>query len=282
MKIIAPAKLNLYLHITGRRDDGYHLLDSLFAFTQFGDEITITPSDTIQLTLDGPFSPPLSIENNLIFRAATLLQKNNAVTKGAHIHLCKNIPVAAGLGGGSSDAAAVLKGLNTFWDLQLSDDTLAEMGYTLGADIPACIYQKTAFVSGVGEIVEPISVDTKSLTVLLINPNQSLYTSSAFKVFHDHHMPFSKKINHDLTEKNILLHLSQTQNDLEPAAMHLMPLIADLLTLLKKQDHCLLARMSGSGPTCFALFPDQTSATIALQNVNTAYQNLWSTLTSFY
>ena len=287
MKIIAPAKLNLYLHITGRRLDGYHLLDSLFAFTEFGDEITINSSSSLTLSIDGPFSSTLSstsIENNLIFRAALLLKNKYNITIGAHIHLTKYIPVAAGIGGGSSDAAAVLKGLNCFWNLNLSAETLADIGYKLGADIPACVFQKTALISGIGEVVEPIFVNTESIVVLLINPNQPLSTQSVFNTVHDQHRPFSKMTNHSVfkstvTCEHFLNYLSQTRNDLEPAAIHLLPMIADLLKLLKQQDHCLLARMSGSGPTCFAFFPDQLSAELALQNLNKEYVDLWSVLT---
>lgn len=290
MKIIAPAKLNLYLHITGQRDDGYHLLDSLFAFTEFGDEITIKPSSSLTLTIDGPFSSALSstsIENNLIFRAAMLLKNKYHIASGAHIHLAKYIPVAAGIGGGSSDAAAVLKGLNHFWNLNLSLETLAEIGYTLGADIPACVFQKTALVSGIGEIIEPISIDAESLVVLLINPNQPLSTQSVFHDFHQQHLPFSRIADHSIFKSTVtcdifLNHLSQTHNDLEPAAIHLLPIIADILKSLKQQDHCLLARMSGSGPTCFAFFRNQQSAELALQNLNKKYIGFWSVLTRMY
>ena len=285
MKIIAPAKLNLYLHITGRRDDGYHLLDSLFAFTAFGDEITITPSSSLTLTIDGPFSSVFdqdAVENNLIFRAALLLKNKYAVNAGAHILLTKNIPVAAGLGGGSSDAAAVLKGLNQLWKLRLSIETLSEIGLTLGADIPACLYQKTALISGIGEQIMPLALPFSSHAVLLINPLQPLSTQS---VFQHYHPAFRSSANQtgliQATDWQSFLSVLLTyQNDLETAATTLLPAIHDIIHHLQQQKHCELARMSGSGPTCFALFSDLQSAEHAAQTMRVIYPAYWLAVTS--
>ena len=280
MKIIAPAKLNLYLHITGRRDDGYHLLDSLFAFTTFGDAITVTPSSSLTLTIDGPFSSAFkkqSVENNLVFRAALLLKNEYAVNTGAHIHLTKNIPISAGLGGGSSDAATILKALNNLWELQSSNEELANIGLSLGADIPACLYQKTALISGIGEQIKPIYLPFQSMVMLLVNPNLPLSTQTVFKQYHQCNAPFSSPVNADLLKTP--LDCAAYHNDLEPPAMTLLPVINDLIQFLKEQNHCLFARMSGSGPTCFGLFSNMASAELAQQHFSKKYTDLWTALT---
>lgn len=287
MKIIARAKINLFLHIIGKRKDGYHLLNSLFVFTAFGDEIIITPADSLKLTIDGPYASFLSdvsLEKNLIFRAGVLLKKHVRVQHGAHIHLTKNIPVAAGLGGGSSDAAAVLRGLNILWKLQLNTAQLSSIGLTLGADVPACLYQKTALISGIGENIHPVTLPFEPTVILLVNPKIPLSTISVFQQYHQSHHDFSSPIHPDqltIQKTTLAFHtlLSQLHNDLELPAISLIPEISDLLSCLKKQPNCALARMSGSGPTCFALFGDLASAKSALSQLEVKYTNYWFKLT---
>lgn len=281
MKISAPAKLNLFLHITGRRDDHYHLLDSLFVFTQFGDEIQINTSKELSLTIDGPFYSLLkneSIENNLVYRAALLLKNKYAIAQGAKIILTKNIPINAGLGGGSSDAAAVLKGLNQLWDLNLSMEALCEIGLSLGADIPACINAQPAIISGIGEIIDPFLLPFP-IPVLLVNPNLSLSTPAVFTAYKNSAQPFSSVCaNQKISASNwpsLLNLLSQCRNDLEPAAIQLQPTIQSILNLLKQQSQCALARMSGSGSTCFALFSDSISAQLAAKKLKEKYPAYW-------
>lgn len=274
MKIIAPAKLNLFLHITGRRDDGYHLLESVFIFTDVGDDIIITPSASLSLHINGLFQPLLCnepIEKNLAYRAALLLQKKYHVTAGAHIHLTKNIPVGAGLGGGSSDAAAVLKGLNTFWNLNLDLQALQKLGLMLGADVPACIAAHAAFVSGIGENITPIDFPDMPSAVLLVNPQKPLSTSMVFQYYKNNHLPFTKKIKDKIDFAAIL----KNHNDLEPVAIQLAPEIQTILTILNQQPDCALARMSGSGPTCFGLFNTITAAQSAEKIVRAQFPDYW-------
>jgi len=282
MKIIAPAKINLYLHLTGRREDGYHLLDSLFAFTEFGDVISIMPADKLSLSIDGQFSNSLffeSIEDNLIYRAARMLQKQcDEMRGGASIRLTKNIPVSSGLGGGSSDAAAVLKGLNQLWDLQLDLKTLCELGLDLGADVPACIAHQSAIVRGIGEIIEPIALPFQSAPVLLINPNQPLSTRDVFTRYKTDGVPFTVASNDRPTFsdwKTFLDYLPNTQNDLESSAIQIQPEIQVLLTTLAKQSGCELARMSGSGATCFALFDTVESSKCSELILREAFPTYW-------
>lgn len=277
--LTAPAKLNLYLHILGRRLDGYHLLESLFVFTKFGDVITLHPSPSLSLTINGPFQSAFlhtPIEKNLVYQAALLLQKRYKVKKGANIHLNKHIPISAGLGGGSSDAATVLKGLNILWGLNLDESTLCEIGLSLGADIPACIIGKPAIVSGIGETIHPIFFP--NLWVLLVNPLFPLSTQQIFQHFQIQNILFSQSIEKEIDGKNwqhLQKILAKNHNDLERVALQLHPEIDKLLTLLSEQPGCELARMSGSGPTCFALFSDLLLAQKAEGYLTALYPDYW-------
>ncbi|MDP1575024.1 MAG: 4-(cytidine 5'-diphospho)-2-C-methyl-D-erythritol kinase [Coxiellaceae bacterium] len=279
INIIAPAKLNLCLHITGRRSDGYHLLDSLFVFTTLGDEITISPAETLSMTIDGPFHTVIDtpIENNLVYRAALLLKQKFNVSTGAHIHLSKQLPVGSGLGGGSSDAAVTLKALNAFWKLNADASLLAEIGLSLGADIPACLYQKSARISGIGEIIEPLSTEFNASPVLLIKPPESLSTPAVYKQYATSNRPFSKKIQHLETVNfdTFIKQMHEAHNDLEEPAIALMPSIQDLLALLTEQPGCLLTRMSGSGSTCFALFSNKYDVKNAKKMLQTRLPHHW-------
>lgn len=276
MKILAPAKLNLFLHITGRRPDGYHLLQSLFVFTAFGDDIVIEPTNELTLTIDGDFYKTLSsepIEKNLVYRAAELLRKKFHISKGARIHITKNIPVGAGLGGGSSDAAAVLKGLNILWDLQLSTEALCEIGLSLGADVPSCIVAKPTIISGIGEIIQPTTLPFTSSWVLLVNPNKPLSTQKVFQEYKKNNNPFSVVMDNTHDTK-------QYHNDLEPVAIHLLPEIQEILDQLSNQPGCIMARMSGSGPTCFALFMDSLPAEQAEKKLRMRFPTYWTQLST--
>src|SRR3990167_4852169 len=278
MKVTAPAKLNLFLHITGRRNDGYHLLESVFVFTEFGDFISIFESDSLSFTIDGQFQSRLSdalIENNIAYRAALLLQKKYHIASGASIYLTKNIPVGAGLGGGSTDAAAVLKGLNQFWNLNIDKKTLMELGLTLGADVPACISAQSAFVSGIGENINAIDLSFMPKFILLVNPCQSLSTSAIFQQYKKENKSFTAPLNDEIDFSTI----QKSHNDLESAAIKSIPDTQTLLTILKQQKHCAFARMSGSGPTCFALFHDMNSAKLAEQVIQKQLPTYWIQLT---
>src|SRR5436190_522121 len=144
----APAKVNLYLHVTGRRDDGYHLLESLVAFVDIGDRLTAEPAASLSLTVDGPEAADLVAigDDNLVLRAARLLAERAGITAGAALHLDKHLPIAAGIGGGSTDAAATLRVLRQLWRISPDDETLSALGISLGADVPACLYGRAAWV----------------------------------------------------------------------------------------------------------------------------------------
>lgn len=281
MKILAPAKLNLYLHITGRRDDGYHLLDSLFVFTTLHDVITITPSDALSLTVDGDFYSALSnesIEKNIVYRAANKLREQYHVISGAKIHLQKQIPVGAGLGGGSSDAAAVLTGLNQLWNLHCDEQSLTQIGLALGADVPACIAQKPAIVSGIGEKIMPVSLPYARIPVLLVNSNQPLSTQAVYAQFRKNNRPFTNEKQDAITPESFIKNLQNKHNDLQFPAIQLQPEIAILLDHLSRQKGCLLSQMSGSGATCFALFSDANLALQAQHVLSSLFPTYWTHL----
>ncbi len=261
MSRLAPAKINLFLHITGRRANGYHDLESLFVFADFGDEILIEEGEGLELDVKGPFAGSLvNSSDNLVLLAAQMLAETSGKDSySARITLIKNLPVSAGIGGGSSDAAATLLALNQFWDLGKSKNDLAEMAPDLGADVPACIYGKASFVSGIGENVTPLE-DFPELAILMVNPGTGLSTAQVFKSLRESDLEFSpvKGMPQNLcgsTQMEVRNWLeSETRNDLQPAATSMAPEIGAVLETLELMPGCLMARMSGSGPTCFALF----------------------------
>lgn len=288
MKIIAPAKLNLFLHITDRRQDHFHLLESLFVFTDFGDSIAITPYKKLRITFDGPYHHALSTEpisHNLVVRAAKLLIEKYSIHSGALIKVTKNIPIGAGLGGGSSNAAATLIGLNRLWKLNLNITTLASLALSLGADVPACLYRQPLFASGIGEIIQPVAFPFKTSCILLIKPNISLSTPTVFAQFQKIHASYSAKIpqeNIPMNWSDFLCFLNNATNDLELPAVTLLPLIQTLLTTLKTKTDCLLSRMSGSGSACFALYENEIKAKKALDIMQKLFPGFWIILTKIH
>ena len=260
----APAKLNLYLHVLGRRDDGYHLLDSLMTFVRVGDGICAEPAHDLSLTVGGPFAEGLDKgEDNLVLRAARGLAGVCGVTAGARIRLVKNLPLASGLGGGSADAAATLQALSHLWRLSPAPEDMVALALGLGADVPFCLAGEAGFVGGIGESLEPAAVPppgAPAVWVVLINPSAALSTS---EVFAAREGPFSqsgrfKDIPSDAAELAALL--KERNNDLTQAAVSLSPEIGNALDALESSRGSLLARMSGSGTTCFGLFGGEDDA----------------------
>jgi 4-diphosphocytidyl-2-C-methyl-D-erythritol kinase len=257
---LAPAKINLFLRLTGKRDDGYHLLDSLVGFTEFGDSLTAEPSETLSLAIDGPFSASLGVEpDNLVLRAARALQSATGVRAGARLTLTKNLPIASGIGGGSSDAAASLRALNRLWHLGLDQTALQQIGLALGADIPVCVATRPARMTGIGECVEPISA-LPDVALVLVNPGVALATGPVFKTRRG---AFSDAFGAlpALTDAASLADLvRRAGNDLTEAAKALCPPVAQVLTAIEAERDCLAAAMSGSGATCFGVFANLAAA----------------------
>jgi 4-diphosphocytidyl-2-C-methyl-D-erythritol kinase len=246
----AYAKINLALHVRKRRDDGYHELETLFAFVDQGDTLSLEPLDRLRLQCDGPFGALLSNgDDNLVLHAARLLAQVSATGAGAAITLTKNLPVASGIGGGSADAAAVVRLLNRHWHCGLSETEMEAMLAPLGADIPACVRSITVQGMGTGTALVPVSaMELQGLPVLLVNPGLPLATGPVFAAW-------DGIDRGPLSTGSALKAALSGRNDLEGPAISLCPPISALLQALQTHDP-LLARMSGSGATCFALFSD--------------------------
>lgn len=242
----APAKLNLALHVRRRRDDGYHDLETLFAFCTDGDVLHGEASDRLSLALEGPFAPMLSDdEDNLVLRAARALAGSAGIEPNVSLTLDKRLPVASGIGGGSADAAAALRLLTRLWSIDPGH--AARIAPSLGADVPACLLSLTARGEGVGEELQLVEEEGLSgLPVLLVNPRVPLSTQTVFQRW-------------DGVDRGPLGEWRQGRNDLELAAREAVPEIGDVLNWLGTQPGVILRRMSGSGATCFALFDREQS-----------------------
>ncbi|MCC9620709.1 4-(cytidine 5'-diphospho)-2-C-methyl-D-erythritol kinase [Thalassospira sp. MA62] len=281
----APAKLNLFLHVTGKRDDGYHLLESLVCFTEAGDKLSgeLRDDGKVTLTITGPMSDRLSHENtddNLVMRAATLL-KGYAPSKGADMTLEKHLPVASGIGGGSADAAAALRLLSNMWQLDLDDQKLGEIALSLGADVPVCLASESCLMSGIGETLTPID-DLPEMPLVLINPGKTVSTPEIFKAreegaftepgLWDTHATFQ-------SGASLAAALGECRNDLTLPATGILPEIWDVLNALAREEGCLLARMSGSGATCFAIYDTRAQAEQAAATIRAEHSDWWITPT---
>lgn len=257
---LARAKLNLWLEIVGRRDDGYHLLNSLAVFVDLADTIEVAPAGGLSLAVRGPLAGALEGKSdNLALRAARRLADGAGVAPRAAITLVKSIPVAAGLGGGSADAAATLQALVELWRLALPQDELFDLAATLGADVPMCLAGRPVFVGGVGERLRP-APPLPPFAVLLVNPGVALATSDVFAARRG---PFREPVPpvvgwHD--PGAFLALLRARANDLEAPAIACAPVVGDLLGRLRASAGVRYAAMSGSGATCFALYDSDASA----------------------
>lgn len=267
----APAKINLTLHVTGQRADGYHLLDSLVAFADMGDCITVAPAKDLSLELTGPFAREVPVgADNLVLRAARFLHPD----KGARITLDKRLPVAAGVGGGSADAAATLRALSQLWEQPLP--TPADL-VRLGADIPVCAGSEFARMQGVGEHVSTLP-NAPKLRFVLINPLRKVSTPQVFSTLASKtNAAMSEPLPDAMGEARAFDYwldwLRAQRNDLEAPAVALEPAIGTVLDALHAQPGCLLARMSGSGATCFAIM--QEGVPLDIEAFRRAYPTWW-------
>ena len=257
----APAKINLTLHVTGRRNDGYHLLDSLVVFADIGDQLHIETAADTSLSVTGPMAVGVPTDDaNLVIKATHLIGID------AEIHLEKHLPNAAGIGGGSADAGAVLRVLS-----KLTGTPVPQNGLPLGADVPVCLLSCTARMQGIGDIVAPLK-DIPPLDAVLVNPGFNVPTGPIFqnlKTPNNTFMPDT--IPTGLDAPKFAQWLATQRNDLEPSAIAVQPAIATTLKTLRATHACLLARMSGSGATCFGLYTDSktaASAALKIQNQN--------------
>ena len=272
----APAKINLALHVTGQRADGYHLLDSLVAFASVGDVLHVKRTDTRaradhHLTISGPFSGGLSgNSDNLVLKAARAMGDGLPTLD---LHLEKNLPIASGIGGGSTDAAATLFAISTLLDKALPDDSAL---LALGADVPVCMARRSVRMQGIGEIISPVPM-LPPLYLVLANPGIGVSTPAIFKALHEKcHSPLSAFPAEGWSSTSVFAEwLGCNRNDLEPAARAIAPEIDVCLDALATLDNTLLARMSGSGATCFALFSSLSEAERAAGILQTRWRGWW-------
>jgi 4-diphosphocytidyl-2-C-methyl-D-erythritol kinase len=255
VRVTAPAKLNLTLHVVGRRADGYHLLDSLVAFADVGDIIEARPAERLTLEVEGPFGAAIEGEN-LVLKAAGLL----GAGRGAALRLTKNLPVSSGIGGGASGAAAAHLALSRLWNVEIP----ADLAVRLGADVPVCLVRRPAWLGGIGERIDPAPALPEA-GIVLVNPLVPLGTPSVFKARQG---PFSApaRFSEPPADARALAALIKARrNDLTEAALRIVPSIADALAALG--EDALVARMSGSGATCFGLYDDAAASSAAAARI---------------
>ena len=261
----AAAKINLALHVTGQRPDGYHLVDSLVAFADAGDRLTFGPSDEDRFTVSGRFGGSLPLDSepktgNLVLRARDALRVHASglgnSTPPVHIHLEKNLPVASGIGGGSADAAATLRGLARFWVTGTERPALHAIGLPLGADVPMCIESQPLLARGIGANITLLDA-FPTLYLLLVNPLVPVSTPEIFKrLTNKTNLPVDVPRDGAPMEQWIAT-IGASRNDLQPTAEALEPAISETLELIRTADP-MMARMSGSGATCFGVYRTRT------------------------
>ena len=263
----APAKVNLTLHVTGQRADGYHLLDSLVAFAGVGDSVTVAAAPALSLAITGPMGAMLPVtDDNLVLRAA------RAMGATAQITLHKVLPVSSGIGGGSADAAACLRALARLTGQALPgpDQVLA-----LGADVPVCLAGTPARMTGIGEALGPVP-PLPAAWLVLVNPGVAVSTPAIFRALaRRDNAPMPASLPRLKTAADLAAFVAMQRNDLESPAIALQPVIAQVKTALTAQPGCMLARMSGSGATCFGLFADPLSANAAARALQAAQPGWW-------
>src|SRR5260221_1679381 len=276
ISVAAPAKINLYLHVVGRRADGYHELDSLVAFADIADFVTARPAADLSLAIDGPFAAALggAPADNLVLQAARLLASHCGVTAGAALRLTKTLPIASGIGGGSSDAAAALRALQSLWKLQTSGNELAGLAARLGADVPVCLLGRAAWLGGIGDVLVPAPA-LPPAAVVLANPGIALATPAVFMARRGPFSAPSRFAEPIPDPAGLAAALASRRNDLTEAAVGIVPAIADVLARLAACEGGLIARMSGSGATCFALFAETGAARAAATRLSGERPGWW-------
>ncbi len=280
LTVAAPAKINLYLHVTGRRDDGYHLLDSLIAFAGVGDGVRVQRADDLSLAVVGPNAAAVpSGADNLVLAAARALARAAGVEAGAAITLDKHLPAGAGMGGGSADAAATLRALARLWNIGADDVDLSVLAAGLGADVPMCLAGRAAFASGIGEVLTPAPA-LPAVALVLVNPGEALATPAVFAARSG---PFGAAARFDKAPADaaeLASILAERDNDLTAAATSLVPAVGDVLAALDATAGCLLARMTGSGATGFGLFADVDTAEATARDIAAVNPTWWCQATT--
>lgn len=276
--MLARAKINLMLHVIGRRDDGYHTLQSLVVFADMGDELVLEPSDFFSLSIEGEFAGGLqsNIGHNLVSRAAAVLSDVSNVQPHGRITLTKNLPIGAGLGGGSADAACALHLLAEYWKWGSPLHPLAEK---LGSDIPACLFSTPLWMEGAGEVITLVQLDI-DIPILLVNPRCEVSARDVYqRLTPPYDMPI-RRPTHLTSLPGLIEFLGNTHNTLETPAIELEPAISDVLEALAELPGCMMGRMSGSGSTCFGIFPTQEACKMAQYALHRTHPHWWARATT--
>jgi 4-diphosphocytidyl-2-C-methyl-D-erythritol kinase len=274
-KLLAPAKINLFLHITGRRPDGYHLLQSLMVFVDVGDELEFSPHDSLFIDVDGPFAgdmpPP---QENLVCRAAQLLAQEYKTQAHGRITLRKKLPVASGIAGGSSDAATALQGCARLWGLHEEPGRIQKIAQALGADVPACLARKPVWAEGIGEKITRLP-EMPAMHFVLVNPLVPTPTPEVFRRFKG---KFSAPLQFSGRRRSLsewIADIRLYRNDLLEPALEVSPAIRDVLQALETTPGCAVARLSGSGATCFGIFETPEGAIAAVNHLKQKHPRWW-------
>ena len=286
----APAKINLFLHVAPPRPDGYHELEALAAFTEFGDRLSVEAGTDLRLEIAGPFAAALESDraDNIVLRATRRLlddvSADRRVGLGATLRLEKNLPVASGIGGGSSDAAAALRLLAAHWSVEIPPEDLDKLALELGADVPVCLHSRTAWMSSIGDRVEPAPA-LPPMGVVLVNPQVAVSTRDVYRaldtrIADTHRFAALARPGQWAGFSDLIDFLRQQRNDLEPPAIGLAPPIADVLEALAAHD-AALARMSGSGATCVGLFARESDGDAAADRIRRRRPDWWVVATQF-
>ncbi|CCE77350.1 MULTISPECIES: 4-(cytidine 5'-diphospho)-2-C-methyl-D-erythritol kinase [Wolbachia] len=273
----APAKINLFLHIINREERGYHLIESLVVFAKLSNFLEIKVGEknfrydnsTVQF-VNSEFK--INYRYNTITKALSLLLRYAPIRTKVTVKVIKNVPIAAGFGSGSSDAGAVIRTLGELWDIDRQ--ILSDIALSVGADVPASVDSKPVFVRGVGEELCPIKQCSLPISLVLVKPKKKFLNTS--EVFSKYKEDFSQPIKwSDNTEENLLELLKETKNDLQEAAISLVPEIQNVISTLESQEGSILSRMSGSGVACFGMFDSEESAKAAAANIKKEYPEWW-------
>lgn len=276
----APAKINLTLRIVGRRADGYHLLESLVAFAGVGDTLRLEPGTALGLDISGPYAGACGrAADNLVLKAVAALGKRVPGIKAGHFCLEKNLPVAAGIGGGSSDAAAALRLLARSNGLSMDDPHLAAAALAVGADVPVCLDPRPCIMRGIGEDLSP-ALWLPALPAVLVNPGVALATRDVFAKFVPNHASRKPLGAVPSWPEGVVDYLAAHRNDLTEAAIACAPVVGEVLAVLQELPGVQLARMSGSGSTCFALLPTDEEATAVARALQAEHPTWWIAATT--
>ena len=282
----APAKLNLYLHVGDKRADGYHELASLVIFADVGDALEVRPAKQLSLSLQGPFAEALTNEpNNLVLRAARELdvwaEERGHRIAPVEIVLTKNLPIASGIGGGSSDAAAALLILASHWSLPIPFEELEAIGKGLGADVPVCLRARPTLVQGMGERLTPVA-DVPPFALVLVNPKVEVPTRRVFETLHVRSGAVAPTLPPLTSARDFAMLLDRTTNDLAAPAKAIAPAILRVESALVGTEGSLIARMSGSGATCFGLYETAAAAEAAARAIAARHPEWWVAAAASY